>query len=130
MTLQLNHTIVNARDPSASARFLTEILGLPAPERFLHFHVVSLANGVSLDYCRDEGRPEIQHFAFLASEEEFDAILARIQARGVPYRAGPGPGSPGQINRHDGGRGVYFDDPDGHVLEVITRPYGKPAPTP
>jgi len=125
--MELNHTIVNARDPEASARFLTEILGLPAPVTFLHFQVVALENGVSLDYCRDDGPPEIQHFAFLVSEAEFDAIFARIRARGVAFRPGPGPGHAGQINRHDGGRGLYFDDPDGHVLEIITRPYGGGA---
>ena len=124
MSVQLNHTIVWCRDQRRSARFLTELLGLAAPSRFGPFLVVELANGVSLDFHDSEGEIASQHYAFLIGEPEFDAVLARIQERGLDYWADPGQRRKGEINRHDGGRGLYFEDPDGHLLEVITRPYG------
>jgi catechol 2,3-dioxygenase-like lactoylglutathione lyase family enzyme len=124
MSVQLNHTIVLCRNQEASSRFLAEILGRPAPKRFGPFHVVDLDNGVSLDFLGADKPIESQHFAFLISEAEFDAVFARIQALGLEYWADPRQTKPGEINRHDGGRGVYFPDPDGHFLEVITRPYG------
>jgi len=125
MTVQLNHTIVHARDSRASATFLAEILGLSAPTRFGPFQVVELANGVSLDFIDDEGEIASQHYAFLISEAEFDQIFGRIRERGHAYWADPGRTRPGSINHGDGGRGVYFVDPDGHFLEIITRPYGS-----
>ena len=121
---QLNHTIVWCRDQAKSARFLTEVLGLPEPRRFLHFLVVELANGVSLDYFQTTEHVALQHFAFLVGEDEFDAVLARVRERVPQIWADPARTKPGEINHHDGGRGVYFHDPDGHLLEVITRPYG------
>jgi catechol 2,3-dioxygenase-like lactoylglutathione lyase family enzyme len=123
MPVQLNHTIVHARDKRASATFLTEILGLPEPTPFGPFLVVEAANGVSLDFIEEPGEP--QHYAFLVTEEEFDAIFGRITERGLAYWADPGRRRPGEINRNDGGRGVYWEDPDGHLLEIITRPYGS-----
>ena len=83
-----------------------------------------MSNGVSLDVMQVEGPIERQHYAFLVSEPEFDAIFARIQERGLPYNADPAGRTPMQINTRDGGRGVYFRDPNGHSLEAITRPYG------
>ena len=124
MTVELNHTIVAARDSRASATFLADILGLPAPTRFGPFQVVQTANGVSLDFMDSEDEIVGQHYAFLVSEEDFDAIFGRIQAQNLDYWADPGQRQPGEINTHDGGRGVYFPDPDGHFLEIITRPYG------
>ncbi len=124
MTAQLNHTIVWASDPSASARFLAAILGRPAPVRFGHFEVVALDNGASLDFARHEGPIQSQHYAFLIGEADFDGVLGRIRARKVEHWADPMRQRPGAINRGDGGRGVYFADPDDHLLEVITRPYG------
>lgn len=123
---ELNHTIVWCSDQSASAGYLTGILGLPPARRFAHFDVVDLGNGVSLDFAdkRSEGPVSPQHYAFLVSEDEFDASFARIKANGQPYWADPARGRPGEINRHWGGKGVYFLDPDGHVLELITVPYG------
>jgi len=123
--VELNHTIVRVRDKAASARFYTELLGLDDPVRFGPFLVVEVANGVQLDFADDHGSPDSQHYAFLVSEEEFDKIFARIRERGLDFFAGPGKHRPGEINHHDGGRGVYWDDPDGHVLEIITRPYGS-----
>lgn len=124
MAVQLNHTIVHARDAKASAEFFAEILGLPAPRRLYHFWIVETANGVSLDFMNTEGEIRSAHYAFLISEAEFDEILGRIQARGLPYWADPAARHPQQINEQDGGRGLYFQDPAGHYLEIITRPYG------
>jgi catechol 2,3-dioxygenase-like lactoylglutathione lyase family enzyme len=123
MAVQLNHTIVSARDKRASAEFLAEVLGRPAPTTFGPFTVVELDNGVSLDFHED-GPVQPRHYAFLVGEDEFDAILGRIRARGLPFWADPGQRRPGEINTADGGRGVYWPDPDGHFLEIITRPYG------
>lgn len=125
MSIQLNHTIVPARDAKASATFLTEILGLREPVRFGPFWTVTLDNGVTLDYQDSEEAMPIEHYAFLVSESEFDAIFARIEQRSLEYWADPMHSRPFQINRNDGGRGLYWNDPNGHYLEIITRPYGS-----
>ena len=125
MTIQFNHTIVHARDSHASAFFLAGILGLAAPVRFGPFQVVQADNGVSLDFQECAAPVTPQHYAFLINEAEFDAVFARIRERCLPFWADPGKTRPGEINHGDGGRGVYFEDPDGHVLEVLTRPYGS-----
>jgi catechol 2,3-dioxygenase-like lactoylglutathione lyase family enzyme len=127
MSAQLNHTIVWCRDQKKSAGFLTEVLGLPEARRFLHFLVVELANGVSMDYYETSEPVARQHYAFLVGDDEFDPILGRIRQRTPQIWADPARTQPGQINHHFGGRGVYFQDPDGHLLEVITRPYGSEA---
>lgn len=124
MSIQLNHTIVPAVDPAGSAAFLAEILGRPAPVRFGPFHAVELDNGVTLDYMRAD-HVQWQHYAFLVTEAQFDAIFERIRERGLSYWADPGHHRAGEINHNDGGRGVYWDDPNGHNLEIITRPYGS-----
>jgi catechol 2,3-dioxygenase-like lactoylglutathione lyase family enzyme len=125
MAVALNHTIVWCTDKERSARFLTEILGRPEAVPFAHFLVVALDNGVSLDFYQLDEKIRLQHYAFLVGEEEFDAVFGRIRGRGLTFWADPARTKPGEINRHWGGRGVYFEDPDGHLLEVITRPYGK-----
>lgn len=125
MPAQLNHTIIWCRDKQTSSAFLTDILGIAAAEPFLHFMVVSLANDVSLDYMEKDGDIALQHYAFLVSDEEFDTAFARIKARGLIYWADPARKQAGQINTHFGGRGLYFEDPNGHLLEIITKPYGK-----
>ena len=125
MSVQLNHTIVSCRDQQRSAAFLSEILGLPPPTRFGHFLVVEADNGVSLDYSETSGDITSQHYAFLVGEQEFDAAFGRIREQDVAYWADPGRSRPGVINQRDGGRGLYFQDPDGHLLEIITRPYGS-----
>lgn len=124
MTAALNHTIVKCTDKEASARFLVELLGLEEPTRYGPFLVVQLSNGVSLDYADDHGRPHPQHYAFIVSEQEFDEIYGRIIERGITYWADPFHRVEGKINTNDGGRGLYWDDPDGHNLEIITVPYG------
>jgi catechol 2,3-dioxygenase-like lactoylglutathione lyase family enzyme len=125
MTAQLNHTIVYSSDRVKSARFLAEILGLSAPVRFGPFEVVELDNGVSLDFAAADEPIQPQHYAFLISEADFDAVFSRIREQGLRYWADPRRCRSGEINHNDGGRGVYFPDPDGHYLEVITRPYGS-----
>jgi len=127
MAAQFNHTIVWSSDQTKSARFLAEILGRPAPVRFSHFDVVKLDNGVSLDFANSADPIRPQHYAFLISEADFDAVLGRIRERRLDHWADPARHRPGEINHIDGGRGVYFPDPDGHQLEVITRPYGSGA---
>jgi catechol 2,3-dioxygenase-like lactoylglutathione lyase family enzyme len=125
VAVQLNHTIVAAHDKRASATFLAEILGLEAPTPFGPFMCVETANGVSLDYMDYmdyAGRIESNHYAFLVTEEEFDDIFARVTERGLTYWADPGHTREHVINDH--GRGFYFEDPSGHNLEVLTRPYG------
>jgi catechol 2,3-dioxygenase-like lactoylglutathione lyase family enzyme len=121
---ELNHTIVWCSDKQRSAQFLTDILGLPPARPFFHFLVVELANGVSLDFYQKEGGVSPQHYAFLVDDAEFDAAFGQMQDRGLEYWADPARSQPGQINEHFGGRGVYFADPDNHLLELITRPYG------
>jgi catechol 2,3-dioxygenase-like lactoylglutathione lyase family enzyme len=125
MPVQLNHTIVAAHDREASAAFLTEILGLPAPVPYGPFLVVEVDNGVSLDFAQTTDDVTPQHYAFLISEAEFDEAFGRIQERDLPYWADPGQTRPGEVNRGDGGRRVYFHDPNGHYLEILTRPYGS-----
>ena len=129
MAIRFDHTIVHARDKEASARFLTDVLGLPAPRPAGHFHVVELANGTSLDFI-DAGEAEVvpQHYAFLIDEDEFDRIFERIRARGLAHWADPAKKRRGEIYHHEGGRGVYFEDPDGHFLEVLTRPAVRRGP--
>lgn len=122
--IKLNHTIVYAHDKRASSTFLADLFGLPAPVPFGPFLTVEVDNEVTLDYHDADGDIAKQHYAFLVSDDAFDAIFERVRARGLLYWSDPGHRQPSQINTRDGGRGVYFDDPDGHVLEIITTPYG------
>jgi catechol 2,3-dioxygenase-like lactoylglutathione lyase family enzyme len=125
MAIQLNHTIVRVRDKAKSARFLTEILGLGEPTSYGPFLIVQVDNEVSLDFADDHGSVHPQHYAFLVDESEWAAIFGRIRERGLSYWADPMKKRPGEFNTNDGGRGVYWEDPDGHFLEIITRPYGS-----
>jgi catechol 2,3-dioxygenase-like lactoylglutathione lyase family enzyme len=126
MPVQLNHTIVHAKDAAASAQFYADILGLAPPRRFGPFMVVDTANGVSLDFISaEDDEIIIEHYAFLVSEPEFNDIFARIKSRNLDYWADPAGRQKGEINHHDGGRGVYWRDPTGHYLEIIMRPYGS-----
>ena len=127
MPIAFNHTIVAARNKRESAEFLSELFGLPAPTPFGHFLTVTLQHGASLDYTDVSEGEEIrpQHYAFLVTEDDFDAIYGKIQSRGLQHWADPGRQRPGEINTRDDGRGVYFPDPAGHFLEILTRPYGS-----
>ena len=124
MAVELNHTIVKVRDKHASAAFYAEVLGLPAYTTYGPFTVVTLANSATLDFMED-GPVHSQHYAFLVSEDEFDAIRDRITARGLTYWGDPARRMVNEVNHADGGRGLYWEDPDGHFLEIITRPYGS-----
>ncbi|GHJ42346.1 VOC family protein [Streptomyces sp. TS71-3] len=130
MSVELNHTIVHARDNRESAEFLASLLGLEIGPEWGPFVPVSTANGVTLDFASIP--PEsitLQHYAFLVSDDEFDAAFERIRDRGITYYADPHRKQPGEINHNHGGRGPYFMDPAGHGMEILTRPYGShPAP--
>ncbi|MGW6025562.1 VOC family protein [Streptomyces sp. NPDC055099] len=126
MSIELNHTIVTATDKKASAQFLADILGLKVSPQYGPFIPVEIPNGVTLDYVDSDGRPITpQHYAFLVSEDEFDTIFGRIKDAGLTHWADPYHKVVNEINNNDGGRGVYWDDPDGHSLEILTRPYGS-----
>jgi catechol 2,3-dioxygenase-like lactoylglutathione lyase family enzyme len=125
MSVEFNHTIVWSRDSKASATFLAAMLGLPAPKKWGPFQVVSTANRVNVDFMDKKGEIRTQHYAFLVTEQEFDQIFARLKEQGLTYWADPAQTKAGEINHHDNGRGVYFEDPSGHLLEAITQPYGS-----
>ncbi len=127
MGIELDHTIVPARDGEASARWFADLFGMAAPTRFGHFWQLTTSNGVDLDfdtYDRGAGPLTSLHYAFLVDEAEFDEIFDRLRERGIRYWADPGRSEDGRINHRDGGRGVYFASNDDHLLEIITRPYG------
>jgi hypothetical protein len=123
MAVQLNHTIVHARNRQETATHLAEVLGLPEPTAYGPFLVVQLDNDVQLDVMEDPDAPP-QHYAFLVSDEDFDAIHGRIVERGLTYWADPFRREPGVINTNDGGRGLYWEDANHHKLEILTVPYG------
>ncbi|MFI2434318.1 VOC family protein [Streptomyces sp. NPDC018693] len=130
MSVEFNHTIVCSNDRETSARFLAGILGLEVGEPAGPFLPVTTSNGVTLDFATVDFEIPFQHYAFLVSEEEFDRALARLVESATPIQADPHGRHPGRINREDGGRGVYFRDPSGHGMEIITRPYGTDPTSP
>jgi catechol 2,3-dioxygenase-like lactoylglutathione lyase family enzyme len=119
MAIVLNHTIVPAHDKAASAEFFARVFGLEYKGPHSHFAPVQVNDGLTLDFD-ERGQFEPHHYAFMVSEAEFDAIFDRIKAEGISYGSGPRSRTDGQINHRRGGRGVYFDDPNGHVLEILT----------
>ncbi|MGW0996563.1 VOC family protein [Streptomyces sp. NPDC002520] len=125
MAVELNHTIVAAHDKKASARFLADLLGLEVAPDFGPFVPVQIPNGVTLDYMETADSINPQHYAFLVSEDDFDTIFRRISDAGLAFWADPHHHRRGEINHNDGGRGAYFNDPNGHNLEILTRPYGS-----
>jgi catechol 2,3-dioxygenase-like lactoylglutathione lyase family enzyme len=125
MATKLNHTIVAAHDHKGSALFLSEILGLEPPFLLGPFAAVTVGDDLTLDFMETAGEITSQHYAFLVSESEFDEIFARIRERGLTYWADPFQTKRSEINRWDDGRGVYFEDPNGHLLEILTRSYGS-----
>lgn len=126
MAVELNHTIVHAPDRRESAEFLAHILGLAVGAEFGPFLPVATSNGVTLDFATTPAESIVrQHYAFLVSDAEFDDAFARIKQAGVDYYADPFLKRPNEINHNDGGKGVYFLDPAGHAMEIITRPYGS-----
>nr|WP_027942034.1 VOC family protein [Amycolatopsis taiwanensis] len=131
MDVRFDHTIIAARDKHESARFFTEIFGLPDEPREAGFFVeVRLTDGRVLDFAAPPIDFPGQHYAFLVNDDTFDGIMERLRARGVTYWADPQMRRPGEINTNHGGRGVYFDDPAGHHLEALTARYeGYPSLT-
>jgi catechol 2,3-dioxygenase-like lactoylglutathione lyase family enzyme len=131
MAVALNHIIVPSRDKWASARFLADILGVIAGPEWGPFVSVQTDNGVTLDYMEYAESDAIQptHYAFLVGDAEFDAGLAKLRAAGIQIFAGPHGDGPGEINHLYGGRGVYFHDANGHLLELITAPYAEDRAT-
>lgn len=127
MSVELNHTIVLARDKHASAKWLADLLGLEVHPQFGPFIPVQVSNGVTLDYAETTEEIAGQHYAFRVSEAEFDQIFARLRQADVTRYADPGHRSSEEINTRDGGRGTYFTDPNGHNMEILTRPYGSGA---
>jgi hypothetical protein len=126
MPVELNHTIVSAHDAEASATWFADLFGVVAPAQLGHFWQISTANGVGLDFASVGDREVVsQHYAFLITEAEFEAIYDRVVERSLDHWADPMQRRPGEINHRDGGRGVYFLSNDGHFLEILTRPYGS-----
>jgi extradiol dioxygenase family protein len=131
VSVELNHLIIHARDNRESAEFLATILGLQVGTEWGPFVPVATGNGVTLDFAAIPAESiTMQHYAFLVSEEEFDAAFERIQRAEITYYADPHGKQPGEINYNHGGRGVYFMDPAGHGMEILTRPYGSHTATP
>ena len=118
--MHLNHTIVHARDKIAASDFVNQLLGLPPPRLVGPFAIVQVDADLSLDFIDAAEPMQSQHYAFLVTEAEFDAIFARMRERGLTWWADPGRREVGQMNTWDGGHGVYLDDPNGHQLEVTT----------
>jgi catechol 2,3-dioxygenase-like lactoylglutathione lyase family enzyme len=125
MTVKLNHTIVHARDARASADFYADLFGFGAARPFGPFLDIETENGVTLAILGTDEKFEPQHYAFLVSDAEFEQIFGRVKARKLDYWADPGKREKGRTNAHFGGHGVYFEDPGGNLLEIITRPYGS-----
>ena len=119
MAIHLDHTIVPARDKEESARFFARIFGLPYRGAVSHFAPVQVNETLTLDFDTDEGFAP-HHYAFKIGEDAFDAIFERVKEEGIPYGSGPFSPDDMKINRHNGGRGFYFRDPGGHLLEVLT----------
>jgi catechol 2,3-dioxygenase-like lactoylglutathione lyase family enzyme len=117
MTIELNHTIIPAKDKWRSAKFLADILGLEAGPEWSHFVPVRTSNGVTLDFA-EATEFRRQHYAFLVGEQEFDAALSRIKSAGLAFYADFNRDGRGQINHLYGGRGCYFEDPDGHLMDL------------
>ncbi|GAB3577468.1 VOC family protein [Amycolatopsis endophytica] len=123
MTVTFNHTIIAAKDRHESARFFRELLELGEAPSWGPFVNILLDEGVLLQFAEPPVEIQMQHYAFLVDDELFDRAYGRIVERGVEHWADPRATRPGEINHEHGGRGVYFKDPAGHAIELITRPY-------
>jgi catechol 2,3-dioxygenase-like lactoylglutathione lyase family enzyme len=120
MTISLNHTIVPAHDKHAAAAFFAHIMGLEVETAAGHFVPVKIDSSLTFDFDNSD-RFESHHYAFRVSDDELDAILARVNSAGVSFFADPGHRRVGEFNSYNDGRGFYFADPNGHNLEVGTR---------
>jgi catechol 2,3-dioxygenase-like lactoylglutathione lyase family enzyme len=122
MTITLNHTIVPARDKEAAARFFAEIFGLRLQGSGGHFAPVRVNETLTLDFADAKGAIASQHYAFHVSDAEFDAILQRVKNARLAFGSGPRSLEDGKLNDWNGGRGFYYKDRDGHVIELMTMP--------
>ncbi len=120
MAIFLDHTIVPAHDKVAAAKFFADLFGLEVSAPMGPFAPVHVNERLTLDF-QDRQEFEWHHYAFHVDDEEFDAILGRLKSAGIPYGSGPHSLADGAINHRHGGRGLYFTDPNGHVLEILTR---------
>jgi catechol 2,3-dioxygenase-like lactoylglutathione lyase family enzyme len=120
--IRLDHTIVPAKDKAAAAEFFADIFGLAVKPGRGHFAQVQVNDSLTLDFADEPDQIRIEHYAFHVGEAEFEAILGRVKARGLPYGSGPYDRADGRLYARRGGRGFYFEDPNGHVLEVMTVP--------
>lgn len=126
MSVELDHTIVPSRDRRAAAELLATLLGVPWAESGVGpFCPVYVSDSLTLDFDQAEGAFPVQHYAFRVSEAEFDGILARIRARGIAYRSTPHGPVDMQVNMQHGGRIAYWNEPDGHVWEILTVSYAR-----
>ena len=121
MTIILNHTIVPARDKAAAARFFAQLFGLKSEGSDGHFAPVRVNDTLTLLFDEDTSF-DSHHYAFHVSDSEFDDIFDRIKKAQLPYGSAPWSLDDGKLNDWNGGRGVYFKNPDGHVLELMTVP--------
>jgi catechol 2,3-dioxygenase-like lactoylglutathione lyase family enzyme len=122
MAIRLDHTIVPAKDKIASARFFAEIFGLTVRPGRGYFAQVQINESLTLDFADESDPVQGHHYAFHVGDAEFAAIFDRVTARGIPYGSEPDRPTDGRINTRRGGRGFYFEDPNGHLLEVMTVP--------
>src|SRR5260370_8625884 len=130
MKITLNHTIVSARDRDAAARFFAEIFGLRFEGLGGHSAAVRVNDTLTLDFADAKGSIESQHYAFHVSDAEFDAILQRVKDAGLAFGSGPRSLEDGKLNAWNGGRGFYYKDHDGHVIELMTMPQSAPGVVP
>ena len=126
MSVELDHTIVPARDGKAAAKLLAFLLDVPWAESGVGpFCPVFVNDGLTLDFDQADGSFPVHHYCFRVSEPDFDSILERIKAKGINYRSTPLGPVDMQVNTHHGGRIVYWDQPDGHVWEILTVSYAR-----
>jgi catechol 2,3-dioxygenase-like lactoylglutathione lyase family enzyme len=122
MTIRLDHTIVPAKDKGASAAFFAEIFGLTVKPGQGHFAQVQINDSLTFDFADEPEAWGGQHYAFHVSEAEFEGIFGRVKAKGLAYGSGPSHHTDGKTYSRRGGRGFYFEDPNGHLQEVMTVP--------
>lgn len=122
MEITLNHTIVPSHNNVESARFYERILGFEFIKEWGHFAVVKVNSTLTLDFMVRENFSSI-HYAFKVNDQQFNEILERIKKEGISFGSGPSSLEDGNTNNNDNGQGVYFKDPNGHVLELITKDY-------
>jgi catechol 2,3-dioxygenase-like lactoylglutathione lyase family enzyme len=122
MTITLNHTIVPSRDKHAAARLFAQLFGQSFEGVSGHFAPVRVNETLTLLFDDDVDAFESHYYAFYVDDPEFDAVLQRVQAAGLPFGSAPWSIDDGELNNWNGGRGFYFKDRDGHIIELMTVP--------